>query len=235
MKALILMHASQEGPGSLGEVLRGAGASLRTVKFHEDPGADLKAGDADLILSLGGPMSAADLTTHPWLAREAEFLARAVREGRKVLAVCLGAQILARGLGAVVHPAPVAEIGFASITLTDEGRQDAILCGLKPIETVLHWHRETFELPPGGTRLASSALTANQGFRVGRHAYGLQFHMEVTRSLMEEWLQAGPVRQELAMSPGAPSEQEILQDAEENEKRMRWLCHSVLNRLLNLL
>ena len=81
MKALILMHASHEGPGSLGEVLRDAGASLRTVKLHEDPGADLEADDADLILSLGGPMSAADLTTHPWLAREAEFLARAVREG----------------------------------------------------------------------------------------------------------------------------------------------------------
>lgn len=235
MKALILMHAAHEGPGSFGEVLQDNGASVTTVKFHENPDAYPVEKDFDLLLSLGGPMDSGDVANHPWLARETEMLGRAARDGKKVLGICLGSQILARGLGASVRPGTAREIGYAPIQLTDEGRDDPILAGLKPTETVLHWHSDQFEIPTGAVRLASSDATENQGFRLGRHAYGLQFHLEVNRALLEEWLANPAVRQELESTPGAPSADQLLAAAEEHEKRLRWLCTSVLSRLVNLI
>ena len=235
MEILILTHAPHEGPGFFGDALSDHGSTVRTLAFHEDPSALAGAGGADVILSMGGPMDATDDASHPWLAREAEFLGRAAREGRKVLGICLGAQILARGLGATVRRAAAPEIGYAPIALADPGKDDPVLAGLRSPETVLHWHRDTFELPPDAIRLASSGSTPEQAYRLGRHAYGLQFHLEVGRSLMEEWLAVPSVRAELEATPGAPSPGRLLEQAAEHEKRLSWLCSSVINRLLNLI
>lgn len=235
MEVLILTHASHEGPGLLGEVLSDHGATVRALALHENPGAALDAGAADLILALGGPMSAADDASWPWLAREAAFLAAAARGGRKVLGICLGAQLLARGLGAAVRPAGPPEIGYGPITLTEAGREDPVLAGLRSPERVLHWHRDAFDLPAGTVGLASSERTRNQAFRLGRHAYGLQFHLEVGRPQMEEWLAVPALRQELASTPGAPTADALLAQAAEAEKRLGWLCSSVVNRLFNLI
>lgn len=235
MEVLLLTHAAHEGPGAFGDVLSDHGASLRTVAFHETPDARPDPGGADLILSMGGSMAATDDAAHPWLSWEAELLATAAREGRKVLAVCLGAQILARGLGADVYPGEGPEIGFAPVTLNGEGTDDPILAGLRSPETVLHWHRDTFSLPKNAVCLASSARTPNQAFRLGRHAYGLQFHIEVGREMMASWLAVPAVQQDLAASPGAPTPEQLLAGAAEHQKRLTWLCSSVLNRLANIL
>ncbi len=233
MKALILMHAPYEGPGSFGEVLRDGGASVTTVRLYETPDAPLVETEFDLIVSLGGPQDADDVATHPWLARETEMLARAAREGRKVLGICLGSQILARALGATVRRRSAPEIGFSAIELSDQGNDDPILAGLKHTETVLHWHQDTFDLPAGAVHLASSEFTPNQAFRLGRHAYGLQFHLEVTPELLAEWLENAAVRQQLVDGGGSP--ERLLEQANEHDKRLRWLCNSVISRLVHLL
>jgi len=235
LDVLILTHAPLEGAGNFGEVLDDAGATVRTVAFHETPAARPDLANAELILSMGGPMGANDDAIHPWIATELELLARAVRGGRKVLGICLGSQLLARALGGTVRRGPSAEIGYFPITLTPEGRDDPVLAGLKQTETVLHWHQDTFELPPSSALLASSERSPNQAFRVGRHAYGLQFHIEVDKGMLGGWLEDPASRSEVAGTPGAPTPEALLDLAAEHEKRLTWLCSSVLNRLVNLI
>jgi GMP synthase (glutamine-hydrolysing) len=102
-----------------------------------------------------------------------------------VLGVCLGAQLLAAALGATVSRGEAPEVGFGHVGLTDHGLHDAVLGGAGPRLPVLHWHADTFTLPPGAVSLASSPAYVNQAFRVGRRAYGLQFHLEVDAALLD--------------------------------------------------
>jgi GMP synthase (glutamine-hydrolysing) len=143
---------------------------------------------AGALVVLGGSMSVHDTASHPFLAEEVEMLRSALREGFPVLGICLGAQLLAMASGAEVFPGPSPELGWAEMSLTTEGRQDPVLAGVGDECPVFHWHGDTFSLPSGGVRLASSALTLNQAFRVGRFAYGFQFHLEVEHSMIEEWV-----------------------------------------------
>jgi GMP synthase (glutamine-hydrolysing) len=106
------------------------------------------------------------------------------------LGVCLGAQLLARGLGARVYRGPATEMGLAPIALTDGGPADMLLTPFDG-RAVLHWHNDTFDLPAGATRLASTAITPNQAFRFGARAWGVQFHVECDRAMRREWAQVG--------------------------------------------
>jgi GMP synthase (glutamine-hydrolysing) len=121
----------------------------------------------------------------PGLAAEREWLAEAVRRQLPVLGICLGAQLLARALGAEVRPGERKEIGFAPVEVHDP--TDPILGGLAPSTDVLHWHGDVFDLPDGATALASSALTEHQAFRAG-NAWGVLFHPEADLALVEAWL-----------------------------------------------
>jgi len=203
LDVLILTHAAHEAPGAFGDALSDAGASVRTVAFHEDPAARPELGNAALVLSMGGPMSAVDDSAHPWLATEVALLAQAARENRKILGICLGSQILARALGARVYPAAKPEIGFGPVTLSNDGGDDPILAGLRSPETVLHWHQDTFDLPPNAVGLAASESTPNQAYRVGRHAYGLQFHVELDRRLLDLWMEIAP-EEPIVVGPDSP-------------------------------
>jgi len=134
---------------------------------------------------MGGPMNVDEVERFPGLAAEREWLAEAVRREMPVLGICLGAQLLARALGAAVRPGGAKEIGFAPVEIHDAG--DPVLGGLAPSTTVLHWHGDVFELPDGATSLASSALTEHQAFRRG-NAWGVLFHPEMDFALLEAWL-----------------------------------------------
>jgi GMP synthase (glutamine-hydrolysing) len=134
---------------------------------------------------MGGPMNVDEVERFPGLAVEREWLAEAVRLGLPVLGVCLGAQLLARALGAEVRPGERKEIGFAAVEVSDP--HDPVLGVLAPGAEVLHWHGDIFDLPDGATHLASSQLTENQAFRVG-NAWGVLFHPEADYALVEAWL-----------------------------------------------
>jgi len=175
MKAVILQHVPFEGPGCIADWLAARGADSRTVRlFAGDalPAPD----DFDLLVALGGPMSVNDEWFHDWLADEKRLIAEAVARCRAVLGICLGAQLIASALGARVGPNEHAEIGWFDIMAEPSGGGFAF----PPRTTVLHWHGETFDLPPGATLLASSEACRHQAFRIGERVVGLQFHLETT-------------------------------------------------------
>jgi GMP synthase (glutamine-hydrolysing) len=134
---------------------------------------------------MGGPMNVDEVGRFPALAAEREWLAEAVRRELPLLGICLGAQLLARALGAEVRAGERKEIGFAAVEVSDA--DDPVLGGLAPGFEALHWHGDVFDLPDGARHLASSALTANQAFRVG-NAWGVLFHPEADFALVEAWL-----------------------------------------------
>jgi GMP synthase (glutamine-hydrolysing) len=179
---LTIQHVPWETPH---RILDACGAlAVHTVKplaGQPLPSHDEVAG----AVVMGGPMNVDEVDRFPGLAAEREWLAEAVRREMPVLGICLGAQLLARALGAEVRPGGRKEIGFAPVEASDP--DDPILGALAPSTTVLHWHGDVFDLPDGAQPLASSALTEHQAFRAGS-AWGVLFHPEADLALVEAWL-----------------------------------------------
>jgi GMP synthase-like glutamine amidotransferase len=176
----VVQHVPFEGPGSIADVAAEHDVALRLVRtWAGDP---LPSADAlDGLVVLGGPMGALDDHEYPTLAAERRLLADAVRAGVPVLAVCLGAQLLAAALGASVRRGPVDEIGVGTVRVLQPGplREGADAAGVLP---VVHWHRDTFDLPPGAQLLASSDVYRHQAFSTGPGVLALQFHVEANRA-----------------------------------------------------
>lgn len=179
---LAIQHVPWEGPH---RILDACGAlHVETVKplaGHPLPSHDEVAG----AVVMGGPMNVDEVERFPALAAEREWLAGAVERGMPVLGICLGAQLLARALGAEVRAGEAPEIGFAPVEVTAPG--DPLLGGLAPSTEVLHWHGDVFDLPDGAEHLAASAATECQAFRAG-NAWGVLFHPEADLALVEAWL-----------------------------------------------
>lgn len=177
----LLQHVPFEGPGLIAVQARAHGLQLDHRHLYRDDAVPSLEEVTGLVV-LGGPMAVGDAEAHPHLAAEIDLLAAAVAANVPVLGICLGAQLLARALGAEVLPGATSEMGLGSVTLTDAGSRDVVLGPAGPVLPVLHWHNDTFTLPAGAELLASSDQCVNQAFRVGR-AYGLQFHVELDLAL----------------------------------------------------
>jgi GMP synthase (glutamine-hydrolysing) len=185
--ALVLRHVEFEHLGILGPLLAGRGLQ---IDMRDAPVADLRGIDVrapDLLVVLGGPIGVYEQDLYPFLTDELRLIERRLAAGRPLLGVCLGAQLIAHALGARVYPGKTKEIGFAPVALTDAGGGSA-LAPLNPDVAVLHWHGDTFDLPAGAVRLASTGLTPNQAFAAGDAVLGLQFHAEVDWREIERWL-----------------------------------------------
>jgi GMP synthase-like glutamine amidotransferase len=187
----ILQHVVHEGPGSITPVLADNGVRTRVTRL--DLGEPLpRAEDISGLVVMGGPMGVHDAHEHPWLIDERALLEEMVAAGLPVLGVCLGAQQLAAALGAEVSTGPVEEVGPGQVDLTGDGRRDPVLGpeyhGLSGTSIpCVHWHRDTFDLPRGSVHLAATRAFPHQAFRLGRRAYGLQFHVEVDEALAVAW------------------------------------------------
>jgi GMP synthase (glutamine-hydrolysing) len=185
MRVLVLQHIACEPPGVFEEVLVERAHEL--VRVELDEGEPLPAGTWDAIVAMGGPMSVNDERDNPWLVGEKAAIASHVRAGRPFWGSCLGAQLLAASLGARVYAGPAPEVGVLAVEITEVGRDDPVLGPLPPSIDTLQWHGDTFDLPEGAVLLASSPAYPHQAFRVGRAAYAVQFHVEVTEEMGEEW------------------------------------------------
>jgi GMP synthase (glutamine-hydrolysing) len=179
---LAVQHAPWEGPH---RILDACGAlHVRTAKplaGQPLPPHEEVAG----AVVMGGPMNVDEVERFPALAAERDWLAEAVRRELPLLGICLGAQLLARALGAEVRAGEEPELGFAAVQVSDP--DDPLLGGLAPSTDVLHWHGDVFDLPAGAQPLASSARTEHQAFRAG-NAWGVLFHPEADSALVEAWL-----------------------------------------------
>lgn len=171
---------------------------VRLLVDNEGP-SSLPLGHVAGLVVLGGTMSAYDDRRYPFLAREADWLCEAIERPIPVLGICLGAQMMARALGASVYAAATREIGWYRIEMLPECRDDPLLSVADSSATVFHWHGDTFDLPEGAVRLARGVQAGrqppgvapsceNQAFRFGRWNYALQFHVEMTPRLMRQWL-----------------------------------------------
>ncbi len=185
MRVLVLQHIACEPPGVYEDVLLERGAEIVRVELDEgETPPDWRTMDA--IVAMGGPMSVNDEDEHPWLVAEKRLIREAVAAGVPYWGACLGVQLLAASLGARVYAGPEPEVGLMDVELTDEALADPVFTGLPRRLRTLQWHGDTFDLPDGAVRLAGSPAYPNQAFRIGA-AYGVQFHLEVSRAMAEEW------------------------------------------------
>lgn len=181
---LVLRHTPAEGLGLLANVLRELGIHHRYLDIPrgDPPPRDLR-GLGGLIV-LGGPMAVYEAEKHPFMATELVLVERALTAGRPVLGICLGAQMIASVLGARVYPGERREVGWAPVTLTDDGQDDPVFGGGDGQLTVFHMHGDTYELPADAHNLARSAMYEQQAFHWGDLVYGVQFHLEFTDAMI---------------------------------------------------
>jgi GMP synthase (glutamine-hydrolysing) len=147
---------------------------------------------ADALVVFGGEQSAIDDHTHPYLPELARLMADYTAMDRPVLGICLGSQLMARAFGGENHLGIAREFGWCEVDLTEEGRRDPVLSALPARFAIAQWHSDTFTLPAGAVHLAKSAIAPNQAFRVGRASYATQFHFEVSRAVMQDWVNSFP-------------------------------------------
>ncbi|MGE4292562.1 MAG: type 1 glutamine amidotransferase [Desulfovibrio sp.] len=184
MKIKALMHVPFEGPAAIADWAHEAGHELEEV--HLFSGAALpRPEDFDLLVCMGGPMGAADDEEYPFLPLERELLAETVRQGKPVLGICLGAQLLSLALGGELSRNRQPEIGLFPVQLSDAARELDLFKGFPDSFDALHWHGDTFSIPRGATLAASSVACAHQAFVHGKNAVGLQFHIEATPASLE--------------------------------------------------
>ena len=178
---MVLRHEPFEHLGYFATTLESRGVPFS----YCDLGQPLSLEGWTGVIIMGGPMSANDPL--PELAAELALIEQAVNAKVPVLGICLGAQLIARALGARVYRNSVSEIGWAPVYLTPAGKADPLLGGIASSSPFFHWHGETFDLPSGAEWLAYSDRCRHQAFRYGRNVYGLQFHPEITAEMIADW------------------------------------------------
>ncbi|GAA3755878.1 glutamine amidotransferase [Salinactinospora qingdaonensis] len=183
---LALRHVPFEDLGLLAPLLGARDYRTSYLDVPIEPITPEAALRPDLLVVLGGPVGVYEDDAYPFLRAEKEAVRARVRAGLPTLGVCLGAQLVATALGADVVATGRTEIGYAPLTLTDEGCR-SVLAPLDGVP-VLHWHGDEFAVPEGADRLAHTPGFPNQAFGAGPHVLGLQFHLEADHARIEQWL-----------------------------------------------
>ena len=186
---LIIKHISIEGPGTIGEFFKKTGREIQTIELDKNELLPESLSKIEAIIVLGGPMNVYEEEKYPFLKNEDAFLKRAIKEKIFILGICLGAQLLAKAYGAKVKAAQEKEIGLFKVNLTEEGMKDPLFFNLNRQLDVFQWHGDTFEIPDNSVLLATSPACANQAVRFSENVYGLQFHIEVSGSMIKEWVE----------------------------------------------
>jgi len=231
VKILILQHIACEPPGIYEDILIENGASIHRVEI--DAGQQLPDWrGVDAVVAMGGPMSVNDDDILPWLSTEKSWVREAVLAGKPYWGVCLGAQLLAASLGARVYSGAKPEIGIMPVYLTSESRNDAVFSCVPPELLTFQWHGETFDLPEGAVLLARSPAYPNQAFRWREKAYAVQFHVELSADMAEQWSQVPEYRAALERVLGRGATMKVVSDVSREEKTLRAYARTMFENWL---
>ena len=226
-RLLVIQHVPHERLGTFEPALKQAGCTLQPFNAA-DPKAVWPSTEAlDGVVVMGGPQSVYEQATYPFLKPELAFLKRVVAEELPVLGVCLGAQLLATVLGAPVTKAPQKEIGWYPVMREPGADGDPLFEPFGSTETMFQWHGDAFALPKGAVRLASSPLCPEQGFRYRNHVYGLQFHVEVTETIVRAWMRTPVNQAELKSLRGIIDPMAIRRQSPQHVARLQELARQV--------
>lgn len=229
---MVLQHEECEHLGVLSELLSHHNVTYQYVKLYEGESIpELK--DYSGIILLGGPMNVYEEDDYSFLKAEDSLIRGALKSGKPTLGICLGAQLIAKATGARVYHGLRKEVGWYSVYLTEEGRQDRVFKGLEARFTVFQWHGDTFDIPDGGVRLAGSEAILNQAFSIGGIGYALQFHLEVTYQMILEWVNR--YEDEVISLKGELDPEAMLKESEIHiqalNRRASILCSNFVNLL----
>jgi GMP synthase (glutamine-hydrolysing) len=233
-KLLVLQHVAHEILGTLNPLLKRAGFRIRYINFARHPDAQPSLEGYDGLVVLGGPMSANDSNRLPHLTTEMKLIEQALKLNQPVLGVCLGAQLIAKTLGAEVYPNPEKEIGWYDVSPTEDAQSDPLLSAFGASEKVFQWHGETFDMPKSTRHLAFSSLCANQAFRYETNVYGFQFHLEVDAPMIHRWLRVPDNQKEISSLGGANSSERIHQETPAHIERLMLLSERVFGEFIDL-
>jgi GMP synthase (glutamine-hydrolysing) len=188
MRALAIVHQPDAGPGVFADEMTDRGVELdRWTLSERGTAPPRKIADYDAVLTFGGAMHADQEDRHPWLRFEKDFLAAMIDDGMPLLAVCLGSQLLADAAGGSARRASEPEIGWFEVEITDEGAADPVIGPFAPGFTGFQWH--SYEgVPPDGAAILARSPVCTQAYRIGEHAWAIQFHAEVTAADAALWI-----------------------------------------------
>lgn len=185
--ALVLRHLDIAHLGNLEAVLLDYGYDIRYLDVTAE--SPLDHPEPELVVVLGGDMGVYEKDAHPFLVGELDYLRARLAAERPTLGICLGAQLIAEALGETVRRGKTVEIGFREVTPTEAGLDSPLrhIAGVP----MMQWHSDTFGLPSGAIRLASSSAYSNEAFALGDYALAVQFHPELTADMYEAWIVGG--------------------------------------------
>lgn len=233
-RLLVFQHVPFEILGTLHALLKARGFRLRYANFGRHPEARPDVTRYNGLVVLGGPMSVDDTERHPHLAVEVACIRQAIDRGLPVLGICLGAQLIAKALGARIYANAVKEIGWYEVFPTLAAQDDPLFKDFGAVEKIFQWHGDAFDLPTGAVHLASSRTCSYQAFRYGTTVYGLQFHLEVDERLIERWLTVPEHCAELAQERGRTDPETIRCETTLYIQQSRGISDRVFSRFIDL-
>lgn len=187
-KILVLQNIACEDLGTLELAIRRREMEHKYLRLYDRDKVPLSLDGYSGLIILGGPMSVYETEEYPFLMDEVRLIKEAINKDIPALGICLGAQLIARAMGAKVFAGNKKEIGWYSLSLTEEGLLNPVFTGIDKNISVFQWHGDTFEIPANARRLAESEIFPNQAFITGEKVIALQFHLEVTEEAIYKWI-----------------------------------------------
>lgn len=234
-RILVFQHVAAEPLGTLDPLIRRRGHRVKFVNFERQPDARPQLDRYKGLIVLGGSMNVEDRHRRAHLQTEIETIGAALAQGKPVLGICLGAQLLAHALGGEVRRHTTSEIGWYDLAATDAGRDDPVFAPLGQIAPIFQWHSYTFDIPAGAAHLARTSTCENQAFRHGDNAYGFQFHLEMDKPLIERWLSLPHYRDDLIGAGLGRDAESIRADTFARIDAMQGRADDVFNNFLDLI
>ncbi len=233
-KVIVFQHVAHSILGTLNPELKSRGLRIRYVNFERSPDFNSSIDNYHALVILGGFMGVYESDRYTHIKTECKLIESAMKQNKPILGICLGSQLIAHVLGSPVYKNKIKEIGWLSVSKTNEGLNDPILKHFKNEERLFQMHGDTFQIPKDCVHLAESKECASQAFRYGENVYGFQFHLEVDRAMIERWLSHPQNLIDIENSNGVYSKEQILEDTNLYLNHSMNLSKNTFNEFLNL-